>query len=152
MELSHNSQWAIMAHTAHLETEANQIYIRFVQFGQVLPGANNFAFTFFRCVFSGTFLSKNNAFLIASPRKEQHLSLVAPCVHVFLVVGLTLIFIFVSVHHHGRGYYAAGHRDHVHAPEDGVLPDPEPGRGTLAGAAPPLISWKVSGDRKTQLI
>ena len=76
-------------------------------------------------------------------------ALVASCVHVFLVVGLTLIFIFVSVHHHGRGDHAAGNRDHVHAPEDGVLPDSEPGRGALAGAAPPLISWKVSGDQKT---
>ena len=54
-----------------------------------------------------------------------------------------LILFLVSVHHHGRGDHAAGHRDHVHAPEDGVLPDPEPGRGALAGAAPTLISWKV---------
>ena len=71
-------------------------------------------------------------------------ALVAPCVHVFLVVGLTLIFVFVSVHHHGRGDHPTGHRDHVHAPEDGVFPDPESGRGALAGAASSLVSWKVS--------
>ena len=97
---------------------------------------------FFLCGFSGTFLCKNNAFLIASLRSAR--STCSACVHVFLVVGLTLIFIFVSVHHHGRGDHAAGNRDHVHAPEDGVLPDPESGRGALAGAASSLVSWKVS--------
>ena len=95
---------------------------------------------FFLCGFSGTFLCKNNALLIASLRKKHLL----PCVHVFLVVGLTLIFIFVSVHHHGRGDDAAGHRDHVPAAEDGVLPDPESGRGALAAAAPALLSREVS--------
>ena len=59
------------------------------------------------------------------------------------------MFIFVSVHHHGRRDHAAGHRDHVHAPEDGVLPDPEPGRGALAGAAPTLISWKVISENES---
>ena len=36
------------------------------------------------------------------------------------------------VHHHGRCYDAAGHRDHVPPAPDGVLPDPGRGGGALA--------------------
>ena len=87
----------------------------------------------FLCGFSGTFPPQEHCI------PNCHLELVL--VSIFL---LTLITIFVSVHHHGRGDDAAGHRDHVPAAEDGVLPDPESGRGALAAAAPALLSREVS--------
>ena len=56
-------------------------------------------------------------------------------------------FVFVSVHHHGRSDHPAGHRHHVPPAQDGVHPDPQPGGGALAAAAP-LLSRQVSDDTK----
>ena len=42
----------------------------------------------------------------------------------------------VAVHHHGRGDDSAGDRDDVPAAEDGVHPDPDPGRGVVAEPGP----------------
>ena len=77
MELSHNSQWAIMAHTA-LHTWRRKP----MKYKSDLSNLDKFCseptilhLHFFLCGFSGTFLCKNNAFLIASLRKEHSLQL-----------------------------------------------------------------------------
>ena len=82
MELSHNSQWAIMAHTA-LHTWRRKP----MKYKSDLSNLDKFCseptilhLQFFLCGFSGTFLCKNNAFLIASLRKEHSLRLeLCPC-------------------------------------------------------------------------
>ena len=63
-----------------------------------------------------------------------------------VVPDFLLLIINISVHHHGRGDNPAVHHHDVPPAQDGVHPDTEPGRGTLATTtttASPFLSRQV---------